>query len=590
MEKDAMDLAVYILFFEKVDQTIECIQSFLPSKVPIFILNNGSTQESHKKLNTFCNQYNQINFFDSDKNVGVSRGRNFLISNTNAQWLFFVDNDIVVKTKNWIEKLNKSMSCNPNVDVFIPKLFNKHDRLYHDYSWSFRIVGGHVRNDVATDTKILNWFPGGASIVNRRVFDNLGLYDEEMFVGGEDFEFCIRAIRKRRKIVACVIDDIELIHDHRVAIEENDKNAVAIGYDDSLYGKSFQRIAEKHSVIFDGKWQQYTKRQKIIIAGKMNPFKTLNWIGMIPHPVKKIIKRYLYSRVTPVSCSLFMTFSCNFKCKLCRRNVALLVPRKNMELSVIVKLLGLYPKIQYFTLAGFGEPTLCPDFCEIVNFLKENRKYVDIITNGSNIEPFLKLHSEPNSISISLYGYDSESYLKNTGSDGFERVTLNFKKLKSTFKSVGFSFILSKKNYQDMEKIIRLCDVLKPDFLDFHNYLPYSSPDSDRVSNIISLEDNQIIEYIDRVCGNRQYIRQKPQIINMSVPSRSCQSHNYVINLDGEGNIGGCQRQIPPDPAFGNIFSDSNPFKSPKMREIREKIKKKEYPFEECQYCFGNFE
>jgi len=40
-----------------------------------------------------------------------------------------------------------------------------------------------------------------------------------------------------------------------------------------------------------------------------------------------------------------------------------------------------------------------------------------------------------------------------------------------------------------------------------------------------------------------------------------------MINLDGDGNIGGCQRQIPPDTSFGNIFTDKDPYNSLEMRK-----------------------
>ena len=59
--------------------------------------------------------------------------------------------------------------------------------------------------------------------------------------------------------------------------------------------------------------------------------------------------------------------------------------------------------------------------------------------------------------------------------------------------------------------------------------------------------------------------------------------------MDGDGNIGGCQRQIPPDASFGNIFTDKDPYNSLKMRESREHVHNKTYPHKECRFCFGNW-
>ena len=38
-------VAVLIIFFNKLDQTIECIESFIPSQQPIYVLNNGSDKK-----------------------------------------------------------------------------------------------------------------------------------------------------------------------------------------------------------------------------------------------------------------------------------------------------------------------------------------------------------------------------------------------------------------------------------------------------------------------------------------------------------------------------------------------------------------
>lgn len=588
------DIAVCILFFEKVEQTIECIQSFLPSRTPVYILNNGSSEKSRQILENFTKNYPNITIFDSQKNLGVSCGRNYLISHVPNTWLFFVDNDIIINTRDWIQKMQKHFAQNPEVDVFIPSLYNKHEKIFNDYSRSLKINGGEVRFELGEKTKRINWFPGGASIVNREIFDRLGLYDEDMFVGGEDFELCIRAIKMQRNLVAYCIGDIELVHDHRTVNNECDKNATAIRYDRLHQEKSFQRITEKHNVILNTSWIQWSERQRKIISGKSQFFTLSSFkeivAGIIPAPIKKIISNLLCLRVKPISCSLFMTYSCNFNCEFCRRNVSLIPTCKNMELSVVQQLLNIYPDIQYFTLAGFGEPTLCPDFHKIVDFLKENHTYVGIITNGSNIEPFLRLKSIPNSISISLYGYDSSSYLKTTGRNGFDKVIANFKELKAKFKNVGFSFVITKTNYHDLEKILILCDQLKPDYLDLHNCLGYKPEECNSPTNTITKSDTEIIKIIDEKIRGRSFIRQKPVYIDLNRPGFSCKSHNFLINMDGEGNIGGCQRQIPPDQSFGNILLDIDPFKSKKMEEIRIRINKKMYAFEECQYCFGNFD
>ena len=47
---------------KKVDQTIECLISFIPSGKKIYILNNGSSKESISELKEFCKNYPQIKY------------------------------------------------------------------------------------------------------------------------------------------------------------------------------------------------------------------------------------------------------------------------------------------------------------------------------------------------------------------------------------------------------------------------------------------------------------------------------------------------------------------------------------------------
>jgi glycosyltransferase involved in cell wall biosynthesis len=103
-----LSIAACVLFFERVEQTIECIGSLLPSGITIYILNNNSSRCARNKLGEFCYKHHQVKLFDSDENLGVGVGRNYLISHTTEDWLIFVDSDIVLKTPDWLKKSDVS--------------------------------------------------------------------------------------------------------------------------------------------------------------------------------------------------------------------------------------------------------------------------------------------------------------------------------------------------------------------------------------------------------------------------------------------------------------------------------------------------
>lgn len=255
-----VDLGVCILFYEKLEQTIECISSFLPSGVKIYILNNGSSLIARKALGRFCEKHENIIILDSETNKGVAAGRNYLLLHTTEEWLLFVDNDIFVKSKDWPENFAKYVSLYDDIEVFIPKLFNLHENSYSSYR-SIRVEGTKVIYDQEIIGNLTNTFPGGASFINRKLFNRLGYYDEKMFVGFEDFEFCIRGYLSGKTIKARLIDDIELVHDHRQVKTIDDKNSVLTRYDVKTLGTSYNRIAEKHGLNLEGNWKEWTENQ-----------------------------------------------------------------------------------------------------------------------------------------------------------------------------------------------------------------------------------------------------------------------------------------------------------------------------------------
>lgn len=603
------DLAVCILFYEKLEQTIECIQSFLPSGASIYILNNGSSCSARDEIGKFCDKYKQIKIFDSDKNLGVGVGRNYLINHTNEEWLLFVDSDITMRNSDWVQRFAHHVSQCSDIEVFIPILFNVQENCYSSYA-PFRIVGDNVIRDKKIVNDLTNSFPGGASFVNRKLFEQLGLYDDKMFVGLEDYEFCIRGICLGKSVKACLIHDIELVHDHRHTKKTEDKKALLARYDINLIEASYNRIVEKYNLILEGDWVNWSadtiegilKKDNSSIKkdwklGIFNQPKSTGWKSIkkvvsfiLPHRTKEILKQMLHLNMPfPSSCSLFMTDRCDFKCRGCYRSVIRIKESKEMTVTTVQKLLSSYPSLNSFTVTGLGEPTLCPSFGDIVNFLRKNKKHVGVITNGTNLSKLLGLTYKPSYISIRLKGHDNKSYLAYTGVVAYDRIIETFFSVKSKFKNVGFSYMLNRTNYKNLEKLLPLCDNLKPDFFHLTNYLVYDPSVLEEVQKIITVKDSEIIDYINKICVGRDYIRLKPVYIDLDNPKFNCRSYDYKINLDGNGNIGGCQRLIPPDASFGNIFTSKDPYNSLKMRKLRECARNKTYYHKECCFCFGNW-
>lgn len=281
-------VVVCILFYEKVDQTIECIQSFLPSNAPMIVCNNGSSPASRQKLVDFIKAHPRVKLIEPGSNLGVSAGRNYIFRVSAAEWLFFVDNDVSVQTQDWLQIFQKHLQRMPDIEVFIPQLYNILERTYSPRH-GLKITGDKVSfTHRAKGNQRINMFPGGASLVKRTVFDRLGLYDERIFLDYEDYELCLRGVISGNPVKAYTIDDIMLYHDHRRASSEVDQKYVVARYDPNRTQTSADRIFEKHHLRIQDDWSSWSKmqRQKLLRGRIWWSIETL--FLFIPASIKKI--------------------------------------------------------------------------------------------------------------------------------------------------------------------------------------------------------------------------------------------------------------------------------------------------------------
>jgi MoaA/NifB/PqqE/SkfB family radical SAM enzyme len=95
-------------------------------------------------------------------------------------------------------------------------------------------------------------------------------------------------------------------------------------------------------------------------------------------------------KVGPLSINLDLTLACNFACPHCVDSM-ILNRGKSIPLEEIKKTLDvLHPNgLRSVILVGGGEPTLHPDFEEVVRHIKKKKLQLGIVTNGSRLDKIL---------------------------------------------------------------------------------------------------------------------------------------------------------------------------------------------------------
>ncbi len=259
-------IAILILFFNKLEETLACIESFIPSKQAIYVLNNGSDVNLWNNIQQRFGNHPQITLFHSDTNLGVSKGRNYLIERTTEPWVLIIDNDTIVKhSEQWLSKFTKILKEKPNGRVFTLRIYNVHENAYVK---PIKVVEHKRKVTIeTTEEAVTNCFPCTGSIIHRSIFKTFGLFDESLFVF-EDYEFAIRCMHSPKGALKVFhVNDIELLHDHKLQKAKVDKNAVKERYNEERIRESHNSIVMKFNIEFDHNWEWWTRKQVAEMTG-----------------------------------------------------------------------------------------------------------------------------------------------------------------------------------------------------------------------------------------------------------------------------------------------------------------------------------
>jgi len=190
----------------------------------------------------------------------------------------------------------------------------------------------------------------------------------------------------------------------------------------------------------------------------------------------------------PEAVTLFLTYRCNLKCKMCgqwgregvskRQDPEFIQKELSLEelKSIIDDLASFKPNI---TLFG-GEPLLYKDCIELIKYIKGKKLHCLIITNGFLLEEKAKeiVEAGLDELNVSL---DGAKALHNQirGMPGlFEKITAglksinHFKSQKNTsYPLINLQCTISQYNYKYLEQLIDVADEVNADSLTFHHLI-----------------------------------------------------------------------------------------------------------------------
>ncbi len=198
---------VIILNYKHADDTIECIQSVQKSdyeNYDLLVIDNASEDGSCQKIRS---QFPEIRLIENPINLGYAGGNNVGIRHAlqkQYDYIFILNNDAIV-TSGTLRKLVDVAEKNPNATIVAPKVFfYDQPKIINSFGtridW-FRLRShieayGHEDNGAFDRIVEKEIIPGAALLLKRELFNDVGLFNEDLFLLHEDADLCLRNRKK----------------------------------------------------------------------------------------------------------------------------------------------------------------------------------------------------------------------------------------------------------------------------------------------------------------------------------------------------------------------------------------------------------
>lgn len=171
----------------------ETIQAICNQVDKILVIDNGSSQDNLDKIKKNLPRIQSIEFFPLEKNMGIGYALNVGLKKSmqyGYQWLLTLDQDSIAK-KNMVEKLYEYAKKNKKSAVVFPSLNNEPPK---------------HRNKIEHKTYAIT----SGNLINTEIFHALGGFNEDYFIDGVDFDFCLRVVNSGFLITK--INEAVMIH------------------------------------------------------------------------------------------------------------------------------------------------------------------------------------------------------------------------------------------------------------------------------------------------------------------------------------------------------------------------------------------
>jgi len=202
-----MLLTVQIVNYNSRDNLIVCLQSIRKhaqdsADSQVIVVNNDT-----ERLGGFLDSFN-VDLIEKNENVGFGKAHNLGLEKAKGDYILLLNPDTKLFPEA-IAKLVNVFSTNERIGIAGP-LHISEEGVSKEEHFGFQktplsTIGGKLFGKQSLlgqkDIFETGWVSGGAMIIRKKLFCELGGFDEKYFMYFEDVDLCLRAKKKGWKVV-----------------------------------------------------------------------------------------------------------------------------------------------------------------------------------------------------------------------------------------------------------------------------------------------------------------------------------------------------------------------------------------------------
>ena len=187
----------------------DLLKKFLPSVYnnsegnQIYIVDNNSNDNS---IGIIKKNFKKIKIIQNKENYGFAKGYNEGLKQINEEVICLLNNDVEV-TRNWLNPVLKTFKTEKETVVIQPKILDFKNKNMFEYAgaaggfidyYGYPYCRGRIFGEIEKDNGQYDddieifWASGACFFIRKRVFDELGGFDENFYNHMEEIDLCWR--------------------------------------------------------------------------------------------------------------------------------------------------------------------------------------------------------------------------------------------------------------------------------------------------------------------------------------------------------------------------------------------------------------